>query len=76
MIDIALVTLVCLIALTSFSIIGYFLFDLYYGKSGGTKGLSEVPFTSPLSGKTRTAKKSRQDHIVWKNGSKAFWTDG
>jgi len=64
MIDIALVTLVCFIALTSLSILGYFLLDLILGKSGGTKGLSEVPYTSPLSGKTRTAKKSRQDHIV------------
>jgi hypothetical protein len=40
------------------------LFDLLYSKAGGTKGLAEVPFTSPISGKVRTAKRSRQDHIV------------
>ena len=43
--------------------ITWLIYDLLFGKEG-TKGLAEVPFTSPLSGEVRTAKKSRQDHIV------------
>ena len=52
------------IAVASFTALAYCLFDLILGKAGGTKGLAEVPFTSPISGTLRTAKKSRQDHIV------------
>lgn len=63
MLEIALITIVAFISIISFTVLGYFLFDLLHGKAG-TKGLAEVPYTSPLSGKTRTAKKSRQDHLV------------
>tara|TARA_B100000497_G_C7615664_1_gene369732 strand:- start:648 stop:839 length:192 start_codon:yes stop_codon:yes gene_type:complete len=43
--------------------ITWFIYDLLFGKEG-TKGLAEVPFTSPLSGEVRTASKSRTEHLV------------
>ena len=61
---ITFIVFILFIALTSFVALTYCLFDLLYSKTGGTKGLAEVPFTSPISGKVRTAKISRQDHIV------------
>jgi hypothetical protein len=61
---ITFIVFILFIALTSFVALTYCLFDLLYSKAGGTKGLAEVPFTSPISGKVRTAKRSRQDHIV------------
>ena len=41
----------------------WLIFDLLFGKEG-TKGLAEVPYTSPISGKVYTAKRSRTEHIV------------
>ena len=64
MLEIMGITLILFIAVASFVALLYCLFDLILGKAGGTKGLAEVPFTSPISGTVRTAKKSRQDHIV------------
>lgn len=64
MLEIAGITFILFIAVASFVALAYCLFDLILGKSGGTKGLAEVPFTSPISGTVRTAKKSRQDYIV------------
>ncbi len=64
MLEILGITLILFIAVTSFVALSYCIFDLLYNKTGGTKGLAEVPFTSPLSGTVRTAKKSRQEHIV------------
>jgi hypothetical protein len=61
---ITFIVFILFIALTSFVALTYCLFDLLYSKAGGSKGLAEVPFTSPISGKVRTAKRSRQDHIV------------
>ena len=64
MLEIAGITFILFIAVASFTALAYCLFDLILGKAGGTKGLAEVPFTSPVSGTVRTAKKSRQDYIV------------
>ena len=64
MLEIAGITFILFIAVASFTALAYCLFDLILGKAGGTKGLAEVPFTSPISGTVRTAKKSRQDYIV------------
>ncbi len=64
MLEILGITLILFIAVVSFVALSYCVFDLLYNKTSGTKGLAEVPFTSPISGTVRTAKKSRQEHIV------------
>ena len=62
MLDIIIYSSLFLIIALVISGIGWLVFDLLFGKEG-TKGLAEVPYTSPL-GTIRTAKKSRTDHIV------------
>jgi hypothetical protein len=63
MLNYVIIISAALIAALFLSGITWFIYDLLFGKEG-TKGLAEVPFTSPLSGDVRTAKQSRQDHIV------------
>ena len=51
-----------IVAFFPFSLVFYFIYTVIKGK-GGSKGITEE-YTSK-SGVIRTAKKSREEHIVW-----------
>jgi len=51
------------IVATVLVILSWFMAELIHGKGLGTKGIETKPYRSK-SGKIRTARKSRQNHIV------------
>ena len=54
--------IIFIVAFFPFSIVFYFIYTVIKG-NGGSKGITEE-YTSK-SGVIRTAKKSREEHIVW-----------